>query len=1051
MASTVRLTRWLVQTLAVAIVYAALGKLALLLALPPSYAALLYPSAGLALAVVLCMGPGLAPGVALGALIVNLLLSHERGQASLLVPALAAAGAGLQALAGAWMVRRWVSQPLLLSEPADLLRFFGLGAGVACLISATIANGALLLAGALPPEQAAVHWLSWWVGDTLGVLIGAPIALTFLAQPRDIWAARRLSVGLPLLLTSLLLALLLIRVSEWDEQRERARFEREAGSAFNAIEAALREPLGALETVQAMLTVAPGLGRQAFERGSATLLQPGSNLLALGWAVQVERPAAKSLDAAARADGLPGFTARDRQRPGDIRPASDEPMLVIRMIEPLARNAPALGVNIRSIPASREALLRAERNGIPTATRGFQLSQDSGLSVGVVIYQALYAGLPGTAQERASAFQGVAFATIRPDLLIQPIAASLPAPLEICVVDTDPLAPHRRLAGPEGCESLSAGQPAKLRSFSFAGRAWDVSVYLSRGGLSARDRSSWAFALIGLLGTAMLGALLLTITGRARRIQALVSERTAELQHEIQQRELASLALTQSEQRFRNIFAHVPIGLVFTDMDMVLREVNPHFCRMLGYPAEALVGTRSTDYTDPADRSEDARLISRLVAGEIAIYRRSKRFIAADGHRVQVRALVTLLRDADGHPQRLLGVVEDVTDQLKMQALEHAREAAEAASRAKNEFLSRMSHELRTPLNAMLGFTQLLEMDQQHPLSPRQQGWTAQVQHAGWHLLEMINDILDLSRIESGTVKLALARQDLLPLVDAALSMVEKSAALRQLSVSRTIDESARYAVGDVTRIKQVLTNLLSNAVKYNVEGGRIQVSSRRLDDQMLEVCVTDTGLGLDPRQLAELFQPFNRLGRESGTTEGTGIGLVISKRLAELMGGGLEVSSVTGQGSTFALRLPLAAPDEAAAPTPPSQEREHPRASAARRVVYIEDNAANVEVMRGILAQRPGWQLDVHRDGASGLAAVLAEPPDLLLLDMQLPDTDGLALLSKLRATPQCAKLPVVVVSANALPAQVASSHDAGVQHYLTKPVDVRQLLTVLDQLLGA
>lgn len=1051
MASTARLSRWLLQTLAVAIVYAALGKLALLLALPPSYASLLYPPAGLALAVVLCMGPALVPGVVLGALIVNLLLSHDRGQVSLLVPPLVAAGAGLQALAGAWMVRRWVSQPLLLSEPTDLLRFFGLGAAVACLISASVANGVLLMTGALQPEQAALHWLSWWVGDTLGVLIGAPIVLTLLAQPREAWAARRLSVGLPLLLTSVLMALLLMRVGEWDEQRERAHFDREASSALNAVEAVFREPLAALETVQAMLTVAPGLSRQEFERGTSNLLLPGSNLLALGWTAQVERRATAALEASARAEGLTGFTARDRQRPGDFRPAAEEPMLVIRMIEPLERNAPALGVNIRSIPASRDALARAERNGLPSATRGFQLSQDSGTSVGVVVYQALYDGMPRTVQEREARLRGVAFATIRPDLLIQSIAASLPAPLAICLLDTDALAPQRRLAGPEGCENLNTAQPAKLRSLSFAGRAWDVRVYSRQDGLASRGRSSWAFALIGLLGTAMLGALLLTITGRARRIQALVSERTAELQREIQQREQASLALTESEQRFRNIFAHVPIGLVFTDMDMVLREVNPHFCRMLGHPAETLVGTRSTGYTHPEDRAEDARLISRLVAGDISIYRRSKRFVAADGHLVQARALVTLLRDAEGRPQRLLGVVEDVTDELKMKELEHAREAAEAASRAKNEFLSRMSHELRTPLNAMLGFTQLLEMDHEHPLSPRQKGWTAQVQHAGWHLLEMINDILDLSRIEAGTVKLALERQDLQPLLEAALAMVEKDASLRRLSISRSIDASARYAVGDATRIKQVLTNLLSNAVKYNVESGRIQVSSRRLDERMLEICVTDTGIGLEPRQLAQLFQPFNRLGRESGATEGTGIGLVISKRLAELMGGSLEVSSVAGQGSTFALRLPLAPTQEMAAQAPALANPNPPVAKAARRVVYIEDNATNVEVMRGILEQRSAWRLEVHMDGSSGLAAVLADPPDLLLLDMQLPDTDGLTLLSQLRKAPQCARLPVVVVSANALPTQVASSQEAGVLHYLTKPVDVRQLLTLLDQLLGA
>jgi signal transduction histidine kinase len=218
-----------------------------------------------------------------------------------------------------------------------------------------------------------------------------------------------------------------------------------------------------------------------------------------------------------------------------------------------------------------------------------------------------------------------------------------------------------------------------------------------------------------------------------------------------------------------------------------------------------------------------------------------------------------------------------------------------------------MSHELRTPLNAMLGFAQLLSLDRKPALAEHQRAWATQIQQAGWHLLHMINDTLDLSRIESGMLKLEPVALELGPLVSAALAMVEPAAEKRGLDIEQKLDRRARSVLGDETRIKQILTNLLSNAVKYNVDGGHIVVRSRATESQVIEIVVSDSGLGMTRAQMDELFQPYNRLGRERTAVEGTGIGLVISRRLAELMGGTLEASSAAGQGSVFTLRLPAA------------------------------------------------------------------------------------------------------------------------------------------------
>jgi len=309
----------------------------------------------------------------------------------------------------------------------------------------------------------------------------------------------------------------------------------------------------------------------------------------------------------------------------------------------------------------------------------------------------------------------------------------------------------------------------------------------------------------------------------------------------------------------------------------------------------------------------------------------------------------------------------------------------------------------------------------------------------------MINDVLDLSRIESGNLRLQTETLDLAELLDATIGMVEGEARQRNIRISQNLAPGTSTLLGDATRVKQILTNLLSNAVKYNADGGRIHISSRLVDADTVEVTVTDTGLGLTPEQLGELFQPFNRLGRERSAQQGTGIGLVISQRLAELMGGALRANSVAAQGSSFILTLPCSTdPDtvrsdlDALAPAAAQYHR--------RIVHYVEDNETNVEVMRGILAQRPQVEMQVSVTGLDGLAAIRARRPDLILLDMHLPDISGMELLRHLKSDPHTGSIPIVVVSADALAQQIEAAFEAGCTHYLTKPVSVSELLNVLD-----
>ena len=1037
--------------LGVFVSYAVLGWAALRLAIPSGYASPLFPGAGLALVAVLLYGWRAAAAVLLASFAINWLVVSPAGAAPLIafaVPTALGIGAALQALAGAALVRRFVRQPVTLSEPRDIAAFFGYGAFVACLVSATVATTTLALSGVLGADQLAFNWLTWWVGDSLGTLIAAPIVLTLVGQPRAEWAPRRLTVGLALTLATALTAAMFLLLARWDDERLRSNFSREAVSAATSLSVRLTEPLHALEALRGVYLASDDVTPHEMRRAAKAWLEGPSQLQALGFIERVPRTDIAAFETRQRAAGSADFRVFDRTDPGVAAAQAEPEVMALKYIEPLTGNAAALGVNVMSIPAARAALEAAIRTDQPAATAGFTLTQNArgNEQTGVVIYHAIYAGTPTTVDERVAATRGAVFATLRMQDTLRAVRDEVPHYLKVCVVDTDAMAERRRLFGPPGCESESAGL-LHVRSMAFAGRQWDLRVYANPADLpGARDSNAWLFSVVGMLAAAVLGALLLTVTGRTRRIEAAVAERTAALVQEVREREQAEAAMRESEQRFRNIFNNVPIGVCYTDLRGNVKQTNPRFCELVGYSADELLAMRASDFTHPDDFEQDIELTRGLLRGEFPIYRRQKRYIDKSGRIFPVQTTVTLLRDEAGNPRRVVGAVEDITEHLQLAEAERAREAAEASNRAKSDFLSRMSHELRTPLNAMLGFAQLLELDQRHPLSQSQRPWVSQIQGAGWHLLEMINDVLDLSRIESGNLRLDPATLELPGLLAATLTMIEGEAEKREITVSQELAADALRMKGDATRVKQILTNLLSNAVKYNIEQGRIHVASRR-DGEVVEITITDTGLGMTADQMGELFQPFNRLGRERSQQEGTGIGLVISQRLAELMGGTLRARSSAGVGSSFILTLPAAESDEPAmlSDDPITASRRYHR----RVVHYVEDNETNVEVMRGVLAQRPQVRMDVSLTGLDGVAAIRARKPDVVLLDMHLPDISGMEVMRQLKADPSTAGIPVVIVSADALVAQIDAALDAGAHRYLTKPVSVNELLAVLDELL--
>jgi PAS domain S-box-containing protein len=409
------------------------------------------------------------------------------------------------------------------------------------------------------------------------------------------------------------------------------------------------------------------------------------------------------------------------------------------------------------------------------------------------------------------------------------------------------------------------------------------------------------------------------------------------------------------------------------------------------------------------------------------------------------------IRDERGEPRFLLGVSEDITDRrLAERAAEAAQAEAERANRAKNEFLSRMSHELRTPLNAVIGFGQLLELDD---LDPRQREGVEQILKAGRHLLGLINEVLDISRIESGTMFMSLEPVHLGSVLADALSLIRPLADEADVRLTADPAELADlHVLADQQRLKQVLINLLSNAVKYNVRGGEISVRCQELPGGHVELAVADTGRGMTADQLERLFDPFDRLGAERTDVEGAGLGLALSRRLTEAMEGTITAESEPGTGTTMRVELDgVDGPQDNAPARPAAPPAAAARPRERRTVVYIEDNLSNLKLVERFLERLPEVRLIPAMQGKLGMDLARQHRPDLILLDLHLPDLHGREVLQRLKRDPATAAIPVVVVSADATPGQIERLRADGAADYVTKPIDVEWLLEIVTSSLPA
>ncbi len=507
---------------------------------------------------------------------------------------------------------------------------------------------------------------------------------------------------------------------------------------------------------------------------------------------------------------------------------------------------------------------------------------------------------------------------------------------------------------------------------------------------------------------------------------------------------LASKQLRDSRNFLDSVLDNIPHMVFLKDADdLRFAFFNKAGEELIGVGRTDLLGKNDFDFF-PQEQAEaftarDREVLSRQ---ELTNIEREPIMTQFKGERLLHTKKIPM-RDESGQARFLLGISEDITEKVNAEhQLELALKDAELANQAKSMFLSRMSHELRTPLNAILGFGQLLGLD---ALTGPQRESVEQIVKAGKHLLGLINEVLEISRIEAGTISVSKEAIPLIEVVESAVRMIEPLAANANVRVEKEWDARALgFALSDKQRLAQVLINLLSNAIKYNRVGGKVTVRCRKAGSKY-RIEIQDTGPGIQPAMLPRLFVPFDRLGAECSHVEGLGLGLALSKRLAETMGGDLGLAETGAAGSMFYVEIPSTEapqmPETSQAVSDPE-----PTCRTVKTILYIEDNKSNTSLMNGIMRIRPWLRLVTAENGREGIRAAQEVQPDLVLLDLHLPDMDGKRVLHELRSDPATAHIPVIIASADANPEQERALAVAGAAGYLTKPLDIGALFQAMD-----
>ena len=1067
--STLHLAERLVELIAIAAAYYAVGRLSLLLAIPPGYATAVWPASGIALAATLLRGYRVWPGILLGSFLINVWTSLDTGSAtsifkSIFLVVSIGAGASLQAIVGALLMSRFVRHPTALIGEKDVFKFLLLGGPISCLVNATWGVTSLLLAGVIQPADYLLHWWTWWLGDTIGVIAFTPLVLIWAAKPQGASLRRQISVSLPVCLTFALVVLSFVYTSAWEQTRIAAEFERRTDKVFQELEDNFDNYIDALHSIESFFGSSVTVGRQEFKSFVSRWFLRHRGIQALSWNPRVLDSERTAYEQAARRNGFTNFQITEQNGQGELARAAPRAEYVpVYYLEPYVGNESALGFDVASDPVRREALNQARDTGKPRATDATTLVQDAELKPGFLVFLPIYRnGLPQrTPEERRRNLQGYATGAFRVSDLIKTSlkGGEEPKDVEIRLYD-DTGGGKRRLLYDHRSQALGSKDPPveadtvmkpavlqRVIPFEMAGRRWIIQFAPTKEYLAAqRSWQVWSVLAGGLLFSGLLGAFLLMVTGRAAELQAI----NRDLQKEITDRKLAEEALRKSESRKGAILESVLDGIITMDHEGKLLEFNPAAEEMFRYKRADVVGKSMAELIIPPSLREKHRrgMAHYLATGEGPILgnRIEMTAMRADGTEFPIE--LSVMRIGQDEPPLFTGYFRDITDQnaqeeirRRSEELEEQNRRVQEANRLKSEFLANMSHELRTPLNGIIGFAELMHDGRVGPISTQHQEYLGDILTSAKHLLQLINDVLDLSKVEAG--KFEFKPEPVIPelLVREVCEIVRTLAAHKRIQLGIEIDAAVTGIVADSRSLKQILYNYLSNALKFTPDEGKVVIRVKPENQDYFRIEVEDSGIGIKADDLGRLFVEFQQLDAGSAKKySGTGLGLALTKRIVEAHGGKVGVDSTVEKGSIFYAVLPRVfhVPGEIV-----DQERFAMAPPGAPLILVVEDEPEDRAWLARELAEA-GYAVDTVATGAEALVHCREMRFDAIMLDMMLPDMSGRAVLGKIRERGLNLETPVIVVS-------VLADKGIGVGYevrdILAKPVSGDEILKALKR----
>lgn len=862
-----------VKILLLALAYVIAGRLALLLAIPPGFASAIFPPVGIALAAVLIWGYPMLIGVFLGSTLLNLSIGFSSFEAlnlkGLLIASGIALGTSLQSLLGSWLIRRYVGFPTSLTDERSILLLLLLGGPLACLLSASSGAGVLYLSQVISAAEFPFSWWTWWVGDSIGVLIATPLMFIAFAQPRALWRRRAGNVGLPLLISCAIMVLIFIRASEAEQQNLKLRFHEQAKLMSLALQSRFDLYGKATQSIERFFSASQNVTRAEFALFVANLPQIYPGISALAWDRLISAAERADFEAGMAAEGFPELRISQYNEAGVQVPAGARDRYVpITYIEPQATNTLALGFDVASNPQRLQALDQARDSAQATMTAPIRLVQDGQLQPGVLILYPVYRGTaPPSLEQRRSALRGYAVAVLRIKDLIDNALGVYP-------IDSFQL--HLQDVTEAGAQNLYGQANSDLpgyatallwqERFTVGGRSLQLTITPTAAFLQRNHGlQPWMVLAGGLLLCSLLGGFLLAMTGRAEQIRQQVKHRTLELSA---------------------ILENAAEGILIFDEQGLIERANPAISRLFGYDAEALSRCRIDQLIPALQRDNSDVLVDRLdkpleVSGRHANAQQLELEITLSTYELPGRRYICMLREISARKQ---------------------------VERLKSEFVSTVSHELRTPLTSIKGALGLLAAGTVGELTPAVQGLVGIAQSNSERLISLVNDILDIEKLEFGQVGIHLSRTDLRPLLREALAHNQgyaDSFAVRLQLDDSSLPEPTLVEV-DGLRLQQVLSNLISNAVKFSAAQGQVEISAQIIEGNV-RVQVLDHGPGIAEDFRTRIFQKFAQADGSDGRRRGgTGLGLSICKTLIERMHGHIGYQSVVGQGSTFYFTLPL-------------------------------------------------------------------------------------------------------------------------------------------------